>query len=117
MIPDVWNIKDLERALFYVTLLIESGYVLGHNDFICLNDKKVRWNLQITVTDPLFPADQFLPHTTLGPVWNFNFSLSKTYILWTRKVYGLFNIWSMKKITFSFEKCFSLLKMKVSFIE
>ena len=28
------------RVLLHLTLLIESGYVLGHNYFICLNDKK-----------------------------------------------------------------------------
>ena len=32
----------IPRALFFLTLLIESGYVLGHNYFICMNDKKVR---------------------------------------------------------------------------
>ena len=29
------------RVLLHLTLLIESGYVLGHNYFICLNEKKV----------------------------------------------------------------------------
>ena len=54
--------------MFYLILLVETGYVLGHNYFIHLNNKKVRWNWQITVTDPLFPTDQFLPDTTLVPV-------------------------------------------------
>ena len=30
------------RVMFYLNLLIESGYVFGHNYFICLNEKKIR---------------------------------------------------------------------------
>ena len=30
------------RVMFYLNLLTESGYVFGHNYFICLNEKKIR---------------------------------------------------------------------------
>ena len=30
------------RVMFYLNLLIESGYVFGRNYFICLNEKKIR---------------------------------------------------------------------------
>ena len=40
---DSWCIKyKRPRVLFYLILLVETGYVLGHNYFIHLNNKKVR---------------------------------------------------------------------------
>ena len=68
------------RVLFYLNLLIESGYMLSKNYFNCLNNKKLRQNWQITVTDPLFPNDLFYLTFHYGLYKIFNFHLRNTCI-------------------------------------
>ena len=88
--------------------LIKSGYVFGHNYFICLNDKNVSRNWQITVTDPLLPTDSISPDCTRACIKS-SISIEQYICFCTkRRVYGSFNIWSMKQNHYQFCRMFFL---------
>ena len=66
---------------------------------------------------PIIPHWPILPHTALGPVSNFQFPLSNTYISELGEYMGFPTFEAWNKTIFSFVKCFFPLQMKVSISE